>query len=395
MQPRFAASMSCIRPSFVSSILGAAGNPNIISFAGGFPATELFPVEDLRLAAEEVFRSQGASALQYGPSVGYQPLREWLAEEMGRRGAPCSADNIVLTSGAQQGLDLAARAFLEPGDAVLVESPTYLTVIRVLQAVQARLVAAPTDEHGIVTDGLEELIQRERPRLLYTITNFQNPMGVTLTEARRRRIAELASRYGFIVIEDDPYGQLRYAGTPVKPLKAFDQSGHVIYAGTLSKIVAPGMRVGWSVIDGSMLEAFITWKQVVDTMSSSLDQRIAHAYLQTGKNPAQVEKIRATYQQRFEAMAGALERYMPEGFSWTRPEGGMFLWVTGPRGLDTSAMVQAASQRGVLYVPGEDFFPLGEEKNSLRLSFSTSSPQRIEEGVRILADVCRQQPLSS
>ena len=380
-----------VRPSSVSSILKAATRPDLISFAGGLPAMELFPVEESRVAAERAVAAEGAAAFQYGPSVGYAPLREYLAGEMGRRGITCDPDDIFLTSGSQQSLDLLSRAFLNPGDAVVVETPTYLTAIRVFQAVGAEMIAVPMDEGGIVVERLAELFDHYRPKMLYTIPNFQNPTGVTLAAERRQALAELAARYGVLVVEDDPYGQIRYAGAHLPPIKTYDREGQVIYVGTLSKTVAPGLRVGWAVIEPSLVEPMIAMKQVADTMSSTFDQRLAYEYLRTGTNPAHVAHVREVYRERYQAMDEALHAHMPAGFRWTHPEGGMFLWVTGPDDLNTMALVDEAMARGVLYVPGEDFYPDASGKNTMRLSFSASDPERIRRGIAILGALCAEK----
>lgn len=377
-----------LRPSNVSSILKAATNPELISFAGGLPAMDLFPIAELRDAAERVISTHGAPALQYGASEGYTPLREYLARHMRERGIECTADEVFLTSGAQQALDLLTRIFLNPGDAVVVETPTYLTAIRVFQAVGARMVAAPTDGDGIVVERLPELLERHRPKMLYTIPNFQNPTGVTLAAARRPVLAELAARYGFVVVEDDPYGQIRYAGVDLPPVRAFDREGQVVYVGTLSKTVAPGLRVGWAVVEPSLFGHLIAMKQVEDTMSSTFDQRVAYEYLRTGASPAHVARIREVYRTRYQAMDAALAEHMPAGFTWTHPEGGLFLWVTGPEGLNTTTLLAEALARGVLYVPGEDFYPDATGANTMRLSFSASEPERIRSGIAILGGLC-------
>jgi len=389
MKTTLARRLEGIRPSTLNNILGASARPDIISFAGGLPAMELFPMDGLRAASERVLSAQGPAALQYSDTVGYRPLREYLAEEMGRRGVACTADSIVLTSGAQQVLDLVSRAFLDPGDVVITEAPSYLTAFRVFQACEARCVAAPTDENGIIVEALPELIERYHPKLLYTIPNFQNPSGVTLAAERRPALAALAARYGLLVLEDDPYGQLRYAGKHLPPVKAFDTAGQVMYMGTLSKTVAPGLRVGWIVTEPEALTPLVVFKQVADTMSGTLDQRIAYEYLRTGENAAHVARACAVYKERYEAMDGALHEHMPAGFRWTKPEGGLFLWLTGPDDLDTGALLPRALERKVLYVPGEDFFPDGSGRNCMRLSFSACAPARICEGIALLGALCR------
>jgi 2-aminoadipate transaminase len=391
MKTPFAQRFAHITSSSLSYILKAPMQPDVISFAGGLPATELFPLEDLRAASERVLGARGQVALQYGSTIGYQPLRELLVGEMARRGVRCSTEQIILTSGSQQALDLLARSFLDPGDTVITESPTYLTAIRVFQSCEARFVLAPTDGEGIIPEALPELIERFRPKILYTIPNFQNPSGITLAEPRRKAIAQLAAQYGVLIVEDDPYGQLRYAGNDIPPVKAYDEANQIAYVSTFSKTVAPGLRVGWVVATPETVEKLVVMKQVADTMSSTLDQRMVYEYLRTGENAAHVERIRTAYRERYRVMDAALREYMPEGFSWTKPEGGMFLWVTGPEGLDAAELLRVALEHRVLFVPGQDFFPDGSGGRHFRLSFSNTVPERIREGIRILAALCHAQ----
>jgi 2-aminoadipate transaminase len=387
---RFARRLDQMRPSTIREILKVTARPEIISFAGGLPAPELFPVEGIQAAADRVLATQGPAALQYGETEGYRPLREWLAAEMGRRGIDCSFENVITTSGSQQALDLVARAVIDPGDVVLTENPTYLAAIQCFQSYEARFQPVPTDEHGLIVDALPELIARHRPKLLYTIPNFQNPTGITLAPERRRALAELAAREGLLVVEDDPYGRLRYEGADVPPVKSFDTAGQVIYLSTFSKTVAPGLRVGWVVAAPEILARLVVLKQAADLHTSSLDQRIVHEYVATGASDSHIPLIRAAYGERYRAMDAALKDELPAGFTWTHPEGGMFLWVTGPADLDTSPLLSLALARQVAFVPGQDFFPDGSGRNYMRLNFSNASPERIREGVARLARLARE-----
>jgi 2-aminoadipate transaminase len=385
---RYSRRLKSLRPSTIREILKVTTQPDVISFAGGLPAPELFPVADVLAAAERVLSGPGAaSALQYGETEGYRPLREWVAGEMARRGAPCLADEVLITSGSQQALDLFGRVFLDPGDVVLTENPTYLAAIQAFQAYECEFVPVPTDEDGIVPAALPGLIARHHPKFLYIIPNFQNPTGVTLVQRRRSQLAQIAAEQGLVVVEDDPYRQLRYTGEHLAPVKAGDQNGRVLYTSTFSKTIAPGLRLGWLVAPREILAKLVVAKQAADLHSSSLDQRIVWEYLSTGENDGHVQCIRAAYHERYLAMDAALRAHLPPGFHWTPPEGGMFLWVTCPESLDTSELLAPALQRKVLFVPGRDFFPDGRSRghNYMRLNFSNSTPERISEGVRRLA----------
>jgi len=252
--PIYAERMRQLRPSTIREILKVTAQPEIISFAGGLPSPELFPVEAVRAAADDVLARSGREALQYGPSEGFMPLREWVAAEMGRRGVQSGAAQVLITTGSQQVLDLIGKLFINPGDVVLTENPTYLAAIQAFQTCEARFVPVPTDGEGLIPEALPELIRKHRPKFLYTIPNFQNPTGVTLSAARRMAVARIAAEHSLVVLEDDPYGKLRYRGTEILPVKHWDEAGWVIYASTFSKMIAPGLRVGWVVATEDMFE---------------------------------------------------------------------------------------------------------------------------------------------
>lgn len=386
----FARRIQQLRPSTIREILKVTAQPEIISFAGGLPAPELFPLEDVNLAAQHVLTSEGPQALQYGPSEGHRPLREWIAGEMARRGVTTVADDVLVTNGSQQVLDLTGKLFLNPGDVVLTENPTYLAAIQAFQTAEAHFVPVPTDGEGLIPDAIPELVRQHRPKFLYTIPNFQNPTGVTLAVERRAAVARIAAEHEVTIIEDDPYGQLRYRGADIPPIKHFDAAGRVLYASTFSKIIAPGLRVGWVVAPPEIFSRLLILKQASDLHTSSLDQRIVHRYLTQADWRAHVSKIREAYGQRFGIMDTTLRAEMPRGFTWTHPDGGMFLWITGPADLDGMKLLERAIERQVAFVPGRDFFPGNAGANYLRLNFSNSPPERIHEGVRRLAALCRQ-----
>jgi len=388
MNTRFARRMDSVRASTIREILKVTEQPEIISFAGGLPAPELFPVDDVLSAAERVLHETGASALQYSASEGFAPLRESLAAESRRRGIDCCADDVLITTGSQQPLDLAGKIFLDAGDCVLTESPTYMAAIQAFQTFQARFATVPTDDHGLIPEELPALIEHERPRFLYTIPNFQNPTGRTLAAERRKTLYSIAARYGLIVVEDDPYGALRYAGKTIPPVKSLDSEGIVIYLSTVSKTIAPGLRIGWVVAREEIRRKLTLVKQAADLHTSSLDQRIVHRYLTDFDSNAHIECIRRAYGERYSIMDAALGESMPAGFRWTHPEGGMFLWVTCPEGIDTNDLLREALLRKVIFVPGRDFFPDASGRRFMRLNFSNASPESIREGISRLAEVC-------
>jgi len=381
--------MRQLRPSTIREILKVTAQPDIISFAGGLPAPELFPVDEVRAAANSVLAQNGPEALQYGPSEGFMPLREWIAEEVRQRGIATNPSEILVTNGSQQVLDLVGKLFLNAGDVVLTENPTYLAAIQAFQTFEARFVPVPTDGQGLIPEALPELIRQHRPKFLYTIPNFQNPTGVTLAVERRAKLARIAAEHRLVIVEDDPYGKLRYRGTNVPPIKHWDETGSVIYASTFSKTIAPGLRLGWVVAPAEIFSRLLILKQASDLHTSSFDQRVAYVFLTQNDQAVHLERIRRAYGERFDVLNEALRTEMPTGYSWTQPEGGMFLWVTGPVGLDGLELLSRAIERKVAFVPGRDFFPGDGGKNHLRLNFSNSTPERIREGVRRLGALCR------
>jgi 2-aminoadipate transaminase len=385
----FARRIGGLQPSTIREILKVTARPEVISFAGGLPAPELFPVEAVREAADQVLAEGGQGALQYGPSEGYLPLREWIAAELGSRAIHAAASEILVTVGSQQVLDLVGKLFLDPGDVILTENPTYLAAIQAFQVFEATFVPVPTDAQGLVPEALPELIRRHRPKFLYTIPNFQNPTGITLSAARRQTLARIAAEHRLAVVEDDPYGKLRYRGTDIAPVKHWDEAGQVLYASTFSKTIAPGLRLGWVAAPAELFSRLLVLKQAADLHTSSFDQRVAHRYLTSNPQAPHLERIRHAYGERYAVMDQALGCELPAGFTWTRPEGGMFLWVSGPAELDSLKLLERSIAENVAFVPGRDFFPAEGGCNHFRLNFSNSSPERIREGVRRLGAICR------
>jgi 2-aminoadipate transaminase len=397
---RYAQRTAGMTSSAIRELLKLTADPEILSFAGGLPAPEVFPVAEIAAAAERVLLTHGAEALQYGMTEGYLPLREMLTRHMARYGIDVTPDNVLITSGSQQALDLVGKLFLNPGDRVLTEAPTYIGAIQAFTSYQAGCLTVPVDDEGLRVDLLEDAL-RAGPKFIYVLPNFQNPSGVTLSLERRRRLVELASHYGTPIVEDDPYGQLRYEGEHVPPLVKLDAEFHgcahgersfrgaVLYLGTLSKTLAPGLRLGWIVAPGEVIKRLVQMKQGTDLHTGTFVQMLAYETARDGFLDGHVRRIREVYGARRNVMLAALEREFPPAVRWTRPEGGLFLWVTLPPGVDSSAILQDALREKVAFVPGKPFFPGGGGAETFRLNFSYCRPDVITEGIRRLGGVLR------
>ncbi len=386
-----------MKASEIRELLKLVESSDVISLAGGLPAPETFPVETIREIAKEVLEKHSDKALQYGTTKGYTPLRLALAEWMRKRyDLPLSKVEIMTTAGSQQALDLIGRVFINPGDIVIVEAPTYLAALNAFRYYEPEFVSVPLDDNGMVTDILEETLKKlkaegKRVKFVYTVSTFQNPAGVTMTEERRKKLVELAHEYDFIIIEDNPYSELRYSGKPVKPVKHFDDEGRVLYLGTFSKILAPGFRIGWIAGEPHFIRKIEIAKQAIDLCTNTFSQVIAWKYVADGHLDRQIPKIIEFYRPRRNAMLEALEEYMPDGVKWTKPEGGMFVWATLPEGIDTKAIFERAVAKGVAYVPGEAFFAHRDVKNTMRLNFTYVPEEKIREGIKRLAEVIEEE----
>ena len=394
---RYAQRTQRMKSSAIRELLKLTESPDVISFAGGLPAPEVFPVNEILDACIRVLRNQPALALQYGTTEGYLPLREMIARFTARVGFEVNPDNLLITSGSQQALDLLGKIFINPGDRILVESPTYLGALQAWNTYGAEYVPDNSDEHGMDTDALEEAL-RTGPKLIYVLPNFQNPTGVTLSLERRKKLVELADRYGVPIIEDDPYGQLRYEGDHLPSVQVLDAewhpnsgsyTGNVIYLSTFSKILTPGLRLAWVVAPPEVIRKLVQAKQGADLHTAVFNQMIAFEVSQHGFLDLHVQKIIEVYRERRDVMLDALEEHMPKGVSWTRPQGGLFLWITVPEYINTASMMIEAVQEKVAYVPGESFFPGGGGLNTMRMNFSYSNPQLINEGIGRLARVLK------
>jgi len=395
---RFALRTQGMTSSAIRELLKLTADPAIISFAGGLPAPDVFPLAEIEAASDRVIETQGRDALQYGPTEGYLPLRELLVRHMARYGIKVTPDNVLITSGSQQALDLIGKLFINSGDRILTEEPTYLGAIQAFTSYQARYLTVPIDDDGLRVDLLEEAL-RAGPKFLYVLPNFQNPGGVTLSLERRRRLIELASHYGVPIVEDDPYGQLRYEGHHLPPLVKVDAEYHgcsngerpfrggVLYLGTLSKTLAPGLRIGWVVAPEQVMSRLVQMKQGADLHTSTFAQMVAYETARGGFLDRHVRRIREVYGERRNAMLAALDRHAPPGLTWTHPHGGLFLWATLPAGLDSTALLAEALKEKVAFVPGKAFHPTGGGERTMRLNFSYCPPEVIEEGIRRLCGV--------
>lgn len=381
--PATAARLRGVAGSAVRDILALTERPGVISFAGGLPEPGLFDTAGLRAAFTAALGDDtGRRSLQYSTTEGDPLLRERIAELLTRRGLPTAADDLLITSGSQQALTLAATLLLEPGSTVLVEDPAYLAALQAFKLAGARLVPVGCDDDGLIPEALEAAVRREKPVLLYTVPTFQNPTGRTLPAERRAEIARIAAEHGLWILEDDPYGELRYDGEPVPPIAAHpDVADRVLALSTLSKIVAPGLRIGWVRAPAGVHRSLVIAKQAADLHTSTVDQAASAIWLGTADLPAQMEHLRAVYRDRRDALVGGLADALPPGSTWNVPGGGMFVWARLPDGWDAASLLTDALARDVAFVPGAPFFCGEPDVATLRLSFTTHSPEEIGEGL--------------
>jgi 2-aminoadipate transaminase len=376
--------------SVIRELLKFTEQPDIISFAGGLPAPEVFPVKEFQEACNQVLTDHGAQALQYSTTEGYLPLREMIARHNTRYSVRVTAENIMITSGSQQALDFIGRLFINRGDYVVVESPTYLGALQAWNAYGAQYISVPSDENGMIMDNLEEAL-RIGPKFIYILPNFQNPSGSTLSLERRQRLVLLADQYGVPIVEDDPYGQLRYDGEHIPSVATLDSryrndsdgeyTGSVIYLSTFSKLLAPGLRLAWVIAPPQVTRKLVMTKQAADLHTSSFNQHVAYEVAKGGFLDEHVKVIRATYKERRDVMIEMMEEMFPPEVSWTKPLGGMFLWGVLPENMDAAEVLKVALERKVAFVPGGSFHPNGGGANTMRLNFSFSSPDTIREGI--------------
>ena len=375
--------------SAIREILKVTERPEVISFAGGLPSPVTFPVERMREACERVTRDAPAAAFQYSATEGYLPLREWVAARFSTNGVTIRPSQVLIVTGSQQALDLLGKVLIDPASPVLVETPTYLGALQSFSMYEPRYVQVPTDDNGLIPEGLTPALTAGA-RLLYAQPNFQNPTGRRLPLERRRALAQFARTSPFPVIEDDPYGALDYAGAPLPTLLSMAPD-HVVHCGSFSKVLAPGLRLGYMIAPEELHFKLVQAKQATDLHTPSFTQRVVHEVVKDGFLDDHIPTIRALYRDQCEAMLSALERHMPEGVTWNRPEGGMFIWASLPKTIDTMKLLEAAVAQNVAFVPGAPFYATDADHSALRLSFVTVPPTRIDEGIARLAQLIRER----
>jgi len=389
MAVAFAGRMNGIKASEIREILKITEQPNIISFAGGLPAPELFPVEEMKLVTQKVLGEAGRQALQYTTTEGFKPLRQIIAHRMNTKfGTALTYEKILITSGSQQGLDFSGRILLNEGDVVLCESPTYLGAINAFMSYGPRFVEVPTDAQGMITEELERIIQTtDRIKMAYVIPDFQNPTGRTWSAERREKFMEIIGRYEIPVIEDNPYGELRFEGQRLKSLKSLDTKGLVIFLGTFSKTFCPGYRIGWVAAEEEILEKYILVKQGADLQSSTIAQREIAGYLEMFDLDLHIRDINRVYKARRDLAISTMQKEFPGGLSFTRPQGGLFTWVELPPHIDAREVLVRSLERDVAFVPGGSFYPNGGHENTFRMNYSNMPEDRLVEGIRRLGSI--------
>ena len=401
---RYAQRTKGIKSSAIRELLKITQRPEVISFAGGLPAPDVFPIKRFQEACRKVLDQNAKQALQYGATEGYEPLREMIARHIARYGIKAQPENVLMTSGSQQALDLIGKLLINAGDRVLVEAPTYLGALQAFNVYGAEYISVPSDEDGLRTELLEKYL-KSGPKFMYVLPNFQNPGGTTLSEGRRHELVLVADKYGIPIVEDDPYGQLRYEGEHLPPLVVLDREnlrrdngysiGNVIYLSTFSKTLAPGIRLGWIVAPPDVITKLVQLKQGADLHTSTFAQVVAHEVAKDGFLDEHVKLIRKVYSERRDAMLEALREFFPPEATWTHPKGGLFLWVTLPEALECQKLFDAALKENVAFVPGDSFYARNgftEEGNRhLRLNFSYVPPEKIREGIRRLSVAVKSQ----
>ena len=379
--------MADVRPSAIGELLALGADPSIISFGGGYPDATLFPASELEACFTQVIRAPGGSAMQYAPSNGLPQLRHQIAGLMTADGTPCTAEDVLILQGSQQGLDFAARMLVDPGDVIVTEDPTFLGALIAFQTSQPHYAVVPVDDQGMQTDRLREVLAANpNARMIYTVPDFQNPTGVTLSLERRKQLIALANAHDLIVIEDTPYRHIRFAGQTLPTLKSMDTEGRVIHLGSFSKVLVPGLRLGWAVASPDLLARMGLLKVAADTQTSTLNMAAASLFLDRYDLSAHIATLRRAYAAKKETMLDAIRQHFPQAITATDPEGGLFTWLTFPEGFDATAFMRdvALPHARVAYVPGASFFPLTPRPNHARFNYSAQSPVNIRAGIAAL-----------
>ncbi len=385
--------MGNVKSSAIRDILKLMARPGMISFAGGLPAPELFPVKEIAACADAVLKKYGAGALQYSVTEGILPLREKIAKMLDPDKERLTADNVIITHGSQQALDLLSKVFIDNGALVITENPTYLGALQSFQLFQAKVLAIPSDSDGINTSLLRDRLKGEKPRFVYLMPNFQNPTGLSYPLERRKELAALAREYDVIIIEDDPYGALRFDGERMPSIFSLAKGRNVVYLSTFSKTIAPGLRVAYVAGDADLLKKLVIAKQGTDLQTNTLGQYIVNEYLESGHYQKHINMVTQTYRERRDVMLAALERLFPKSVSWNKPSGGMFFWVRLPDGSDAGAILNKCIEHNVAFVPGTEFYPDGSGKNTMRLNFTNATSTDIEQGLKRLGEVLKENGL--
>lgn len=397
MAIKFAKRMDGLKGSEIRELLKLTEKPEVISFAGGLPAPELFPVEEMKEISRLVLEESGKEALQYTTTEGFGPLREQIAERMNRKlKTDISKDDLIITSGSQQGLDFAGKIFLNEGDVVLVESPSYLGALNAFKSYCPTFIEVPTDNNGMIIEELEKILEStENVKMIYVIPDFQNPTGKTWSMERRNKFMDVINKFEIPVVEDNPYGELRFEGELLPSLKSMDEKGLVIFLGSFSKIFCPGYRIGWVCASPQILSKFVFVKQGADLQASTISQREVSKFIEVYDLDAHVEKIKTVYKKRRDLMLSTIKEYFPEGIEYTHPEGGLFTWIELPSHLDARKIMEKCLENNVAYVPGGSFFPNGGKENTFRLNYSNMPDEKIVEGVKRLAEALNEALLEN
>ncbi len=380
------------KASEIREILKLTQQPEIISFAGGLPAPELFPIDEMKVVTQKVLESMGKEALQYSPTEGYDPLRTQIATRMSKQGIKAQKDDILITSGSQQGLDFTGKVFINPGDYVLCESPSYLGAINAFRAYECEFKEIDTDSDGMIMSHLEKIIaETDNVKYIYVIPDFQNPSGRTWSLERRKSLVEIANKNNLVIIEDNPYGELRFEGEPQPAIKSLDTEDRVVYLGTFSKTFSPGLRIGWVCAGQQLLSKYITVKQSADLQSSSISQRELSVFLDNYDLDVHIEKIKAVYKHRRDLMINTMNAHFPKQAKYEVPQGGLFAWVELPEQIDSKALMVKAVERKVAFVPGGSFFPNGGHENTMRVNYSNMPDEKIVEGIVRLGALLKEE----
>ena len=392
MTMKFSKRMERMQASEIRELLKLTQKPEIISFAGGLPAPELFPVEELAKVAEDVLKSEGRQLLQYATTEGRPSLRQKIADRMlAKYNTKVSPDEILITTGSQQCLDFAGKLFLDPGDIVLCESPSYLGALNAFNAYEPNFVEVPTDDGGLIPEELDKILSTtERCKFIYVIPDFQNPTGRTWSMERRIKFMEVVNKHNLPVLEDNPYGELRFEGEILPSLKSMDTKGLVMFLGTFSKIFCPGLRLGWVAAVPDVVSEFVKIKQSADLHTSNFDQGLADAYIENYDLDAHVEQIKSLYKHRRDVIIESMEKMMPEGVKWTHPEGGLFLWLTFPQGVSAAQVFMKCIEKNVAGVTGDAFFPNGKTDRNMRINYSNMPDEKIAEGIRRMSEAIKE-----